>query len=171
MFSTGMVSTAIFVYLLFVWNLIGDMMINVYYFVMSIYGIIIWGNKKGTKNLNPISKTNKKEQLICLSIFLATIPLVVTIYHYFGKWTDWTAYLDTFTTALFFSGMWLMAKRKIENWILWIIGNVISVPLYFYKGFTLTSIQYIVFSVMALYGYKAWKKHLESKQDKPSELF
>lgn len=169
-FSTGMISTAIFVYLLFVWNLIGDMMINAYYFIMSMYGILIWGSKKGKENANPISRTTKKEQLICLIIFFSTIPFIVIIYHYFDKWTDWTAYVDTLTTAIFFTGMWLMAKRKIENWILWIIGDIISVPLYFYKGLTLTSIQYILFTIMAFYGYKAWKNHLASKQNTPSEL-
>lgn len=169
-FTTGMISTAIFVYLLFVWNLIGDMMINAYYFIMSIYGIIIWGSKKGKDNLNPISRTTRKEQLICLIIFFTTIPFIVSIYHYFGKWTDWTAYVDTFTTAIFFVGMWLMAKRKIENWILWIVGDIISIPLYFYKGLTLTSIQYLVFTIMAFYGYKAWKNHIKSKENNLSEL-
>lgn len=169
-FSTGMVSTLIFVYLLFVWNLIGDMMINAYYFIMSIYGIIIWSRKKDSENAIPISRTNKKEKIICLIIFFTTIPFVVAVYHYFGKWTDWTAYVDTLTTAIFFVGMWLMAKRKIENWILWIVADTISIPLYFYKGLTLTSFQYLVFTIMAFYGYKAWKNHIESKENNLSEL-
>jgi len=57
-------------------------------------------------------------------------------------------------------GMWLMARKKIENWIYWIIGDVISVPLYFYKGLTLTSFQYLLFTIIAVYGYIAWKKSL-----------
>ena len=65
-------------------------------------------------------------------------------------------------TAIFFVGMWLMAKRKIENWIYWIIGDIISVPLYFYKGFTFTSFQYLGFTVIAIFGYLQWKKHLNS---------
>ena len=68
--------------------------------------------------------------------------------------------VDTFTTAIFFVGMWLMAKRKIENWIFWIIGDIISIPLYFYKGFTFTAFQYLGFTFIAIVGYLAWKKSL-----------
>ena len=56
--------------------------------------------------------------------------------------------------------MWLMAKRKIENWILWIIGDVISIPLYFYKGYTIRSLQYLIFTIIAIYTNKEWKKNL-----------
>jgi len=57
--------------------------------------------------------------------------------------------------------MWLMARRKMEHWIFWIIGDIISVPLYFYKGLTITSIQYIIFTLIAIYGYRAWKQDLQ----------
>jgi nicotinamide mononucleotide transporter len=75
-------------------------------------------------------------------------------------WKGWVAYVDTLTTALFFVGMWLMAKRKIENWIFWIVADIISVPLYFYKGFTFSSLQYLGFTIIAIFGFLAWKKHL-----------
>jgi nicotinamide mononucleotide transporter len=87
---------------------------------------------------------------------------VVSVYHYFGKFTTWYAYVDTVITGIFFVGMWLMAKRKVENWIFWIIGDVISIPLYFAKGYTFTSFQYIVFTVVAIFGYLEWKKILNS---------
>jgi nicotinamide mononucleotide transporter len=74
---------------------------------------------------------------------------VVSVYHYFGKFTTWYAYVDTFITGIFFVGMWLMAKRKVENWIFWIIGDVISIPLYFQKD--LPSFQYIVFTIVAIF--------------------
>ena len=64
--------------------------------------------------------------------------------------------------AIFFAGMWLMARRKIENWIFWIIGDLISIPLYFYKGFTLTSLQYLLFTGIAILGYRSWKRHINS---------
>ena len=75
-------------------------------------------------------------------------------------WTNWTAYVDTLTTAIFFVGMWLMAKRKIENWLYWIVGDIISVPLYFYKGYTLSSLLYLILTIIAVFGYFAWKKSL-----------
>ena len=76
------------------------------------------------------------------------------------------SYVDTFITGVFFVAMWLMAKRKIENWILWIIGNVISIPLYFAKGYTFTSIQYVLFTIIAIFGYLEWKKILNSYNQK-----
>ena len=88
--------------------------------------------------------------------------MVFVVYQIFEMWTSWVAYVDTFTTALFFVGMWLMAKRKIENWIFWIIADIISVPLYFYKGFTFTSLQYLSFTILAIFGFLAWKKHLNN---------
>ncbi|WP_054852114.1 nicotinamide riboside transporter PnuC [Olleya sp. ITB9] len=161
-FPTGMISTVIFVYLLLKWELLGDMMINAYYFIMSVYGWYIWTRKVNNSEVTPISKTTNKEKKISLLIFIATLFFVFFIYQTFDKWTSWVAYIDTITTAIFFVGMWLMAKRKIENWILWIIGDIISVPLYFYKGFTFTSFQYLGFTIIAIYGYLAWKKHLNN---------
>ena len=159
-YPTGMVSTAIFVYLLQKWGLLGDMMINGYYFIMSVYGWYIWTRKVDATHVTPISTTTPKENKISIFIFIATCAFVFFIYQVFDKWTSWTAYVDTITTAIFFVGMWLMARRKIENWIYWIVGDIISVPLYFYKGFTFTSLQYLIFTVIAIFGYKAWKKHL-----------
>ncbi len=161
-FPTGMTSTIIFVYLLLKWGLLGDMMINAYYFAMSVYGWYIWTRKVDETHVTQISTTSLKEKKISVAIFVATLIFVFIVYKTFDKWNGWVAYLDTITTAIFFVGMWLMAKRKIENWIFWIIGDVISVPLYFYKGFTFTSFQYLGFTVIAIFGYLAWKKNLNN---------
>ena len=161
-FPTGMISTMIFVYLLLKWDLLGDMMINAYYFIMSVYGWFIWTRKIDATHVTPISRTTSNERKIGLAIFLGTLIFVFAVYKVFDKWTNWVAYVDTLTTAIFFVGMWLMARRKIENWILWIIGDIISVPLYLYKGFTFTSFQYLGFTIIAIFGYLAWKKSLNN---------
>jgi nicotinamide mononucleotide transporter len=161
-FPTGLISTSIFVYLLFKWQLLGDMMINGYYFIMSLYGWYIWTRKVDSKNVTPISVVTKKEQIIGGIIFVSTLILVYEVYQFFKMWTNWVAYVDTLTTALFFVGMWLMAKRKIENWYFWIIADIISVPLYLYKGLTFTSIQYFGFTILAIFGFLAWKKNLSN---------
>jgi nicotinamide mononucleotide transporter len=158
-YPTGMISTSIFTYLLFKWGLLGDMMINAYYFIMSIYGWYIWTRKKNNI-VTPISKISNYEKKISLFIFISSLIFVYGIYNYFDKWGSLTSYIDNITTAIFFVGMWLMAKRKIENWIFWIIGDVISVPLYFYKGLTFTSLQYFIFTIIAISGYYSWKKIL-----------
>lgn len=159
-FPTGMVCTAIFAYLLLKSGLLGDMMINGYYFIMSVYGWFIWSRKENGKIVTPISKTSLREHKISAIIFAATFIFVFCVYAYFEKFNHWTAYLDTITTAIFFVGMWLMARRKIENWIYWIVGNIITVPLYFYKGLTFSSILYFVLTILAIFGYLEWKKHL-----------
>lgn len=161
-FPTGMISTGIFVYLLLKWELLGDMMINVYYFIMSVYGWYIWTRKVDATHVTPISRTTAWEHKISVIIFIATLGFVFAVYQAFDKWTSWVAYVDTVTTAIFFVGMWLMARRKVDNWIYWIIGDLISIPLYFYKGFTFTSIQYFGFTFIAIYGYLAWKKSLNN---------
>ena len=135
-------------------------MINAYYFMMSIYGWYIWTRKIDEKHTTPISKTNPSEKWTQTGIFVATLVFVYGVYKLFDKWNDWTAYIDAITTALFFVGMWLMARKKIENWIFWIIGDIISIPLYFYKGFTFSSFQYLIFTFLAIQGYLAWKKAL-----------
>ena len=162
-YPTGLISTSIFVYLLLKWGLLGDMMINAYYFIMSLYGWYIWTRKVDAEHYTPITRVTKKENITSVIIFISTIIFVFTVYQVFDKWNSWTAYVDTITTAIFFVGMWLMAKRKVENWIYWIIADLISIPLYFYKGFTFTSIQYRIFTILALYGYNAWKKNTDKK--------
>jgi len=159
-YPTGMISTAIFVYILAVYGLLGDMMINGYYFAMSIYGWYIWTRKVDESHYTPITKTTKKENRTSVFIFIATLIFVFGVYEFFEKWNSWTAYVDTITTAIFFVGMWLMAKKKLENWIYWIIGDIISVPLYLYKGLVFTSFQYLLFTIIAIYGYRAWKRNL-----------
>ena len=158
-YPTGMVSTSIFIYLLFKWTLLGDMMINAYYFMMSIYGWYIWTRKENDVT-TPISRVNSFEKKVAILIFFFSIIFVYLIYVYFDKWGTLTSYIDNITTAIFFVAMWLMAKRKIENWVFWIIGDLISVPLYFYKGLTFTSLQYLIFTFIAIAGYYSWKKIL-----------
>jgi len=160
-FPTGIFNTAIYVYLLWKWALLGDMMINFYYVVMSIYGWYHWTRKKDNIVEYPISRMTFLEKKWSFIIFLLTILFVVMVYTFFDKFTHWTSYVDTVVTGIFFVGMWLMARRKIENWILWIVGDIISIPMYFFKGYSFTSIQYLIFTIIAIYGYLEWKKKLQ----------
>lgn len=162
-YPSGLVSTLLYVYLLNKWGLVGDMLINGYYAVMSVYGWYLWTRKKGSQDEYPISWTTKKEIGTSVIIFIVTILFVILVYHWFDKFNDWTAYVDTFTTGIFIVGMWLMAKRKIENWVLWFVGDVVSFPLYFYKGLTFSSLQFLVFTIIAVFGYLEWERILNKK--------
>ena len=163
-YPTGMISTAIFVYLLIKAGLLGDMLINAYFFMVSIYGWYFWRQKKGGQILNPILKINRREIKLGILLFTFSIIFVFLIYYFFGKWIDWTAPIDTFTTSVFFVAMWLMARRKLEHWILWIVGDLISIPLYLYKGLAITSIQYLIFTLIAIFGYIQWLKIFYKKK-------
>ena len=161
-FPTGMISTSIYVYLLLKWGLVGDMLINAYYFGMSVYGWVIWTRVNDQELATPISRMNQQEWRYLFLLFLGSLGFVYGIYQWFGLWNSSTAVIDTLTTAIFFSGMWLMARRKIENWVFWIVGDIISVPLYLIKGFSFTSLQYLIFTFIAIYGYVEWKKILDN---------
>ena len=162
-FPTGIINTAIYVYLLWKWSLLGYMMINFYYVVMSIYGWYNWTRKKDEGIKFPISRMTLSEKKWSLLIFVLTIGFVVVVYTFFDKFTHWTSYVDTLVTGIFFVAMWQMTRRKLENWIFWIIGDIISIPMYYAKGYSFTSIQYLIFTIIAILGYLEWKKTLQRK--------
>lgn len=172
-YPTGIISTVLYVYILFKFGLLGDMMINFYYTVMSIYGWILWSQSSKDHIHVEVSWASKKEWIFSAILFFISLILVTTVYYYkpfidnhfsmqnvqLGLYhLDWANWLDVFTTAIFLVGMWLMAKRKIENWIFWIVGDLICIPMMIYKGLGITSIQYLVFTAMAIIGLMEWKK-------------
>lgn len=159
-FPTGLIGTGIAVYILSVYGLLGDMLINAYYFVMSIVGWYQWTRKVDETHYIPITLTTSKEKRWSMLLFLMTIAFVTAVYSLTDRFHTWTAYTDILTTAIFFVGMWLMAKKKLENWVYWIIGDIITVPLYLYKGLIFSAILYFVLTIIAIYGYSAWKKSL-----------
>ena len=175
-YPTGIISTVLYVYILYVFGLLGDMMINFYYTVMSIYGWILWSKSSEDHIHVEVSWANKKDWIISGILFGVSLILVTIVYYYkpffdnhfsmtdvqLGLYhLDWANWLDVLTTAIFLVGMWLMAKRKVENWIFWIVGDIISIPMMIYKELGITSIMYAVFTVMAIRGYLEWKKSSE----------
>ncbi|WP_353777441.1 nicotinamide riboside transporter PnuC [Winogradskyella sp. 3972H.M.0a.05] len=161
-YPTGLVATVITVYLLYKAEYFGDMMMNFYYSVMSIYGWWNWSRKKNNKYVVPISRTNTKEKWIGFGMFLMTILVTFLVYKGFDKTIAIENYIDIFTSGIFFTAMWYMANKKIENWTLWIFADLITVPLYAYRGLGMLSLQYLIFTILAIQGYIAWKKHLSN---------
>jgi len=178
-YPTGIISTVIYVYLLFNAGLLGDCMINVYYSVMSIYGWILWNQNSDDHIHVDVEWASVKEWIFSIILFIFSL-LLVTVIYYYKPWIDnhfsmanvklglhhldWANWLDVFTTSIFLVGMWFMAKRRIENWIFWIIGDLICIPMFLYKGLGITSVQYLVFTVMAIIGYQNWKKSYTLKK-------
>jgi nicotinamide mononucleotide transporter len=161
-YPTGIICTMITVYLLYINRYLGDMMMNLYYSIMSIYGWWNWSRKKGNTYLVPISKTNRDERLTGLLLFILTIFVTYGVYRLFNYELRLPNYIDVVTSGIFFTAMWYMANKKLENWTLWIIGDLITIPLYAYRGLGMLSLQYLIFTVLAIYGYIEWKKSLNS---------
>ena len=163
-YPTGLIATVISVYLLYIAGYIGDMIINGYFSIMSIYGWYVWA-KGGTVEDNlPITRTNLNEKIIGIILFFVTVFVVFGIYKYFDYEIKKDNYVDMISSGIFFAGMWYMAKKKIENWTLWIIGDIIVVPLYAYRGLGMLSLQYLIFTILAISAYLEWKKILDSKK-------
>ncbi|WP_425636607.1 nicotinamide riboside transporter PnuC [Algoriphagus yeomjeoni] len=155
-YPTGIISTLIYVWICLQYKLYADMGINAYYFSMSIFGWYVWTHPQEGKAELPVTWLKARGWAISLGIFVVSYILLVFV---LVNFTDSDVpYWDSFTTASAFVGMWLMAKKKVENWIFWIITDLVAVPLYFYKGLVLTSFQYLFFTVLAIIGLIAWIK-------------
>ena len=159
-YPTGLVATIISTYLLYNAGYLGDMMINGYFSIMSVYGWYKWTRKiKDSDNL-PITRTNNKEKIIGIVLFFITIFVVFGIYKLFDYEINKDNYVDIVASGIFFTAMWYMANKKIENWTLWIIGDLIVTPLYAYRGLGMLALQYLIFTILAVSAYLEWRKIL-----------
>ncbi|MDN3491847.1 nicotinamide riboside transporter PnuC [Winogradskyella bathintestinalis] len=160
-YPLGLINTTIFTYLCLKFSLYGDFFINIYYTLMSIYGWYMWTTLVTGKQIG-ITTSTKKDWLKTMVIFMLTALFIIGVYLYFNRFDRATDYFDTVTTGVAFAAMWLMANKKIEHWLLWIIVNIISIPLYYVKGLGFSMIQFIILLIIAIQGYKEWKKHLNN---------
>jgi nicotinamide mononucleotide transporter len=159
-YPTGIVGVLLAAYLYFFDShppLYADGTLNIYYFLMSIYGWYNWVQKKDAEHLTyPISWCSKKELSIGILVFLVSWGI---IYFALVTITDSnTPILDSLVSSSAVVAMWWMAKRKIENWLAWIASNIIAVPLNFYKEFYLFTLMYVLFLALAVWGFVEWKK-------------
>ena len=159
-YPTGIIGVLLAAYLYFFDShppLYADGTLNIYYFVMSLYGWYNWVQKKDADHLTyPISWCSKRELSIGLLVFMAFWG---AIYFALVKMTNSnTPILDSLVSSSAVVAMWWMAKRKIENWLAWIASNIVAVPLNFYKEFYLFTLMYVLFLVMAVWGFIEWKK-------------
>lgn len=157
-YPVGMISTGIFIWLYITHGLYADASVNFYYTVMSIAGWIMWSKKSGGKTILSITASTPGDWRNASLFFLTCWLVLYFILKYFTDSTVPVA--DSFTSAAAFTGMWLMNKKKLENWTWWIITDLASVPLNFYKHLVFTSFQYLVFLILAVMGYITWRKKI-----------
>jgi nicotinamide mononucleotide transporter len=155
----GMISTGMFVPLYIIHGLYADASVNLYYTVMSIIGWIMWSRKSDGKTMLQITASTKKDWI---NTFIFFIICWTVLYIVLSRFTDSTVPIaDSFTSGAAFTGMWLMNKKKLENWTWWIITNLASIPLNFYKHLVFASFQYVVFLILAVMGYITWRNKLQ----------
>lgn len=158
LYPAGIISTSIFIWLFAnpKTGLYAEASLNLYYLIMSIYGWILWSVKNKNDEALKISRTSMHEKRIAAIIFGAAFIL---LYLVLNKLTDSTVpYMDAFVSAAAWSGMWLLAKRKIENWIMLNVSNAVAIPLLFYKHMPLTAMLTLFLFIVAVMGYFRWKR-------------
>ena len=161
-YPIGLVNTVFYIYLSVKGNLLGEASVNFYYTVMSIYGWILW-SKKDKRNASPelhISFSNRKEWMQQVLFFGVFYLLIFTALSWLKKSfaPEAIPWADAFASATAYTGMWLMARKKVESWIWWIATNIASIPLYFIKGYVFTSVQFLVLLILAIAGLISWQQ-------------
>jgi nicotinamide mononucleotide transporter len=163
-YPVGIISVLIYVYLCFTVKLYADMGINAFYFVMSVYGWIKWTRKTGDQEHRPITVATRKEWFLSVG---GMILFFFLLYFLLKNYTDSNVpFWDALTTSIFIIGMWLMALKKVENWIFWIAGDLMCIPLFVSKGLILSGFQYLVFLILAIAGYMTWSSKFKVQSEK-----
>ena len=161
-YPTGLINTTLYIYLSFKGHLLGEASVNLYYTIMSLYGWYLWTRKTEDKTnfVLQITRSNKKEwlqQLLFFGVIYTIIYLLLT-YAKTAFAPEAIPWADAFASATAYTGMWLMAKKKVESWIWWLLTNIASLPLYFIKGYAFTSVQFIVLLILAIAGWISWNQ-------------
>jgi nicotinamide mononucleotide transporter len=161
LYPTGIAATLLSIYILLEVGLYAECLLNGYYVVMSVYGWWYWVKKKNQPPVK-ISWCNRKEWIIVTSMVLLGFGL---LYFALKKFTPSTVpFWDAWVTATAWAGMWLLAKRKIENWILLNISNVFAIPLLFYKQLPLFAMLTLFLFIVAVFGYYQWRKIIRQEK-------
>lgn len=160
---TGLFTSLLYTAVFFQSGFYADMGLQVYYVAISIYGWYYWlkGNKKGnTDDQVPVTAISRK---LILKLIIITGIIYVVILFILIRFTDSTVpIMDSLTTALSITATWMLAKKYIEHWLIWIFVDLVSAGLYVYKDLWPTVLLFIVYTVMAVVGYNEWKKDLKS---------
>ena len=161
----GIIMPAIYIFVYYRAGLYAYFGINIYYLLAAVYGWIVWmrGAGRESKAELPITHTPPERYLPLTAVFLAAFLGIAWI---LIRFTDSNVpWLDSFTTALSIIGMWMLARKYVEQWWAWILVDVVCCGLYIYKELYFTSALYGLYSIIAIFGYFKWKQmmHYESK--------
>lgn len=156
LYPMGIISTSLYIYIMSGAGLYAESLLNAYYLIMSIYGWFLWKKHHATQNPRAISVNTRKDWSITFSIVLFGWFL---LFYALRTFTDSDVpVIDALVSATACAGMWLLAKHKVENWILLNISNLIAIPLLLYKGLPLTAVLTLFLFIVAIFGYFRWRK-------------
>ena len=161
-FPTGLLNTIIYIYLSVKGHLFGEASVNLYYTIMSLYGWYLW-TRKNTSNQSfilQITNSNSKERILQFLFFIGVYAIIYFSLVYLKQSfaPEAIPWADALASASAYTAMWLMAKKKVESWFWWVVTNIASIPLYFMKGYTFTSVQFIVLLILAIAGWIEWSR-------------
>ena len=167
LYPTGIVGTIIGIYVLLIAGLYAESILNVYYVVMSVYGWVYWITRRNEAPVK-ISYSTQREWMIVLAIvFIGWAILYLVLKHFTNSTVPvW----DSFVSSTAWAGMWLLAKRKIENWVLLNISNLFAIPLLFHKNLVLFGLLTIFLFIIAIWGYFEWRA-IFRKEKQIAQLF
>ena len=151
----GGISVIIFTYIFHMSNLLAESTLQIFYLIMSIYGFWKWNNKK---HINITSLSYVNHFLIIFTGLLITIIIAFLLINFSNSSSP---VIDSFTTSFALITTFLAARKILENWIYWIIIDVTSIYLYLSKDLYITSILYIIYTILAIYGYLQWRQKLK----------
>jgi nicotinamide mononucleotide transporter len=168
-FPTGLLNTTIYIYLNLRGHLIGEASVNLYYTAMSLYGWYLWTrkNKSNQQLILHITNSTLKEKIqqSLFFIFIYGIIYFSLVYLKQSFAPEAIPWADALASASAYTGMWLMAQKKVESWFWWVVTNIASIPLYFIKGYAFTSVQFIVLLILAIMGWISWMKKAKLHQN------
>jgi nicotinamide mononucleotide transporter len=165
-YPVGLINTIFYIYISIKGDLYGEAGVNLYYTIMSIYGWVLWTRRDRSSHAHVvrITQSNGREwlrQIGFFSFFYITIFLLLTYLkkNFAPNAIPWA---DAFASATAFTGMWLMARKKVESWYWWIATNIASMPLYFVKHYALTTVYYLILLIMAIFGLIEWRRRAKT---------
>ena len=165
---TGLLTSLLYTVIFFRSGFYADMGLQIYYVIISIYGWYFWlrGDQKNNKSDThvPVIHLSNKVLMVCLLVTVAVYGIIVLILINF---TDSTVpYMDSLTTALSITATWMLAKKYIEHWLIWIFVDLVSAGLYVYNELWPTVVLFVIYTIMAYVGYTEWKKELVKQVEK-----
>jgi nicotinamide mononucleotide transporter len=169
MWIAGIIMPAIYIFVYYEAGLYADFGINIYYLVIALYGWLVWktgfslfGKKGKSDGELPVSRMPWKTWAAMVVTYIITQGFIAwLLINYTDSTVPWA---DSFTTALSIVGMWMLARKYIEQWWVWCIVDVASSALYIYKGLYFTATLYAVYAIIAIFGYYKWKKMIPDEQ-------